>query len=232
MSERLKMNELAQRAGVSKSTIQHYAREDLLPPPVEKPHKNMAYYSQEHIDRLKLIKELRAKGSLSLDEIQELLDDPQELAEIRAFLFNEPFAAPEKEPESIRRSQILQQTDLEAGQLDTLEELGIVDPQTSNGDKVYDAVDAAIIHSIVSLKQAGLNRSNGFSIEDLTLYRDTIESLVQSEYELFLEKMDDKVDPEALSDIITEGLEGINMLIMALRRKYSLEKLDEEYPDT
>ncbi len=44
MAELLKMSELVTRAGVEKSTIQHYLREGLLPAPAARPHRNIAYY--------------------------------------------------------------------------------------------------------------------------------------------------------------------------------------------
>ncbi len=71
MKERLlmKVSELAERAKVPATTIRFYVREGLLPPPL-KMGRTVAYYSDDHLRRLKLIKKLSAGGK-SLREIRE-----------------------------------------------------------------------------------------------------------------------------------------------------------------
>jgi hypothetical protein len=54
----LKMSELAQRSGVSAGTIKHYLREGLLgsEDDVLRTSRNMAYYPEQFVDRVRLIK--------------------------------------------------------------------------------------------------------------------------------------------------------------------------------
>jgi AcrR family transcriptional regulator/predicted DNA-binding transcriptional regulator AlpA len=53
-NEYMRMKELVQRSGISRSTIHFYLREGLLHPPI-KTGRTMAYYDRSHLDRLKSI---------------------------------------------------------------------------------------------------------------------------------------------------------------------------------
>jgi len=66
---------LSALAGVSTSTIHYYVKEGLLPRPL-KSGKTMAYYSDEHLERLQLIKRLRQENN-SVERIKEILHPTQ-----------------------------------------------------------------------------------------------------------------------------------------------------------
>jgi AcrR family transcriptional regulator len=57
----MKMSELSARAKITAATIRNYARQGLLPDPV-RTGKTMAYYTVEHLERIKNIKALQKKG--------------------------------------------------------------------------------------------------------------------------------------------------------------------------
>lgn len=71
----MRMAELALRSGVSRETIHFYLREGLLPRP-RKAGRTVAYYDEEHLSRLKLIRSLREEKYLPLAVIRRLLDSP------------------------------------------------------------------------------------------------------------------------------------------------------------
>ena len=58
MTASLKMKDLEAETGVSREAIHFYLREGLLPAP-EKPKRNVAYYSDEHVVRIRAIKRLQ-----------------------------------------------------------------------------------------------------------------------------------------------------------------------------
>jgi len=66
----LKMSELAERSGVSAGTIKHYLREGLLPEPV-RTSRNMAYYPEQFVERIRLIKRLQEERFMPLRLIRE-----------------------------------------------------------------------------------------------------------------------------------------------------------------
>lgn len=71
------MQELANRSGLPRTTIHHYAREGLLPP-ARKTAPNAARYDEAHLERLALISRLRDAdgdaGCLSIPEIRGVLE--------------------------------------------------------------------------------------------------------------------------------------------------------------
>lgn len=82
-NERMKISTLSALSGVMPSTIRYYTRKGLLPPPI-KSGRTVAFYTHEHLDRLKLIKSLQAKENLPLYFIKERiakgLQDQHEMA--------------------------------------------------------------------------------------------------------------------------------------------------------
>lgn len=68
----MKMSELSDRAKITAATIRNYARQGLLPEPV-RTGKTMAYYTVEHLERIKNIKALQKKGH-SLDAIGHIVN--------------------------------------------------------------------------------------------------------------------------------------------------------------
>lgn len=67
----LKLDELAQRTGVSPRTVRYYIAQGLLPSPGRL--GPMTRYGREHLDRLRLIKQLQEER-LSLAEIRSRLE--------------------------------------------------------------------------------------------------------------------------------------------------------------
>ncbi|ACY95836.1 MULTISPECIES: MerR family transcriptional regulator [Thermomonospora] len=65
-----RIEELAKEAGIPVRTLRYYQERRLLPPPRRQ--GRVAYYSQAHLDRLRLIAELLERG-YRLDGIEELL---------------------------------------------------------------------------------------------------------------------------------------------------------------
>jgi DNA-binding transcriptional MerR regulator len=68
------MRDLVAGSGLPRTTIHHYLREGLLPPP-RKTAANAAVYGPEHLERLELLRALRGPelGPLALDEIRRVL---------------------------------------------------------------------------------------------------------------------------------------------------------------
>lgn len=64
----MRMRELAEASGLPRSTIHHYLREGLLPPPV-KTARNAAVYDERHLERLRLIGSLRG-GALGMHPLE------------------------------------------------------------------------------------------------------------------------------------------------------------------
>jgi DNA-binding transcriptional MerR regulator len=70
----LSVSELSVRTGVPASTIHHYRERGLLPPPVVAGRRRYRY-GDEHVRALRLIRRLRDRRGLSLDQIATILPE-------------------------------------------------------------------------------------------------------------------------------------------------------------
>ena len=78
MKEKFSIGELSDLSGVSRRTVHFYVQMKLLPPPHGA--GRGFYYSSEHVECLKKIRELQEKG-LALEEIRDRLSGTGELRE-------------------------------------------------------------------------------------------------------------------------------------------------------
>jgi len=67
-----RISEISRMSGVPSQTIHYYVREGLLPPPV-KTSKTMAYYSEDHLERLYFIKKQQIESNQRLKQIKQQL---------------------------------------------------------------------------------------------------------------------------------------------------------------
>lgn len=72
MKDRMRIGELAERAGVTHRTVRYYESIGLIPPG-EREGNGQHYYTQETVARLQKIDQLKKLG-LSLEEIRDVID--------------------------------------------------------------------------------------------------------------------------------------------------------------
>lgn len=84
MTDELTLEDLAQRSGLSLRTLRYYMQEGLLPGPETR--GKYARYSQQHLDRLELIRRMK-NLHLPLQEIRQLIDNmtPEEMSRLRNY---------------------------------------------------------------------------------------------------------------------------------------------------
>ncbi|MYI56222.1 MAG: TetR family transcriptional regulator [Acidimicrobiia bacterium] len=73
-TDRFSMAELTERTGVPASTVHHYVRRGLLPPPLRVSAKHFLH-GPEHVDSLRVIRHLRRRQRLPLARIAEMLPE-------------------------------------------------------------------------------------------------------------------------------------------------------------
>jgi DNA-binding transcriptional MerR regulator len=218
----LKMSELAERSGVSAGTIKHYLREGLLPEPV-RTSRNMAYYPEQFVERIRLIKRLQEERFMPLRLIRELMaDDPERAArliELEDRILERAIAAREGARSS--RARVREAYDVPQNVLERLEQLGILSPNARG----YDADDVEIIESISRFRAGGYEEAIGFTVYDTLRYRQALEPLVEEEVRVLLERLAGEVDVDRAVEIIASGAEPLRDLIGALHSKLLLAAL-------
>jgi DNA-binding transcriptional MerR regulator len=223
---RLKMSELAERSGVSAGTIKHYLREGLLgsDEDVVRTSRNMAYYPEEYVQRIGLIKRLQEERFMPLRVIREVLADDPERAARMIELEDRILERAIETGEARRVSRSLAQAtyDVPRNVLERLEELGILTP---NG-RGYDADDVAIVAAISRFRAGGYEEAIGFTVYDTLRYRQALAPLVQEEVEVLMRRLvEEEVEVERAVQIISSGAQPLRELVGAMHSKLLLAEL-------
>ena len=219
------MSELAQRSGVSAGTIKHYLREGLLgsADDVLRTSRNMAYYPEEFVARIQLIKRLQEERFMPLKVIREVLaQDPDRAArmvELEDRILERAIEA--GETGRVSRSSVQATYDVPRNVLARLEELEVLTP---NG-RGYDADDVAIIEAISRFRAGGYEEAIGFTVYDTLRYREALAPLVAEEVRVLLDRLAGEVEVERAVEIISSGAEPLRELIGAMHSKLLLAEL-------
>ncbi len=158
------MRELAEATGLPRTTIHHYLREGLLPPPTRTA-ANAALYGPEHVRRLLLLKALRGPGlgPLSLEEIREVLPAVEsgvppatavEIAALRRRAVGLAATTSESPEPVLTLREIARRTGREPRELRELVEDGVLRPGA--GADRFDRADLAAAAGCARLLEAGL----------------------------------------------------------------------------
>ena len=221
----LKMSELAERSGVSSGTVKHYLREGLLGDPAEvvRTSRNMAYYPEGYVERVRLIKRLQEERFMPLRVIRELIgSDPAtavRLVELEDRILERAIEA--RESGRVSRASVRATYKLPQNVLDRLEQLEILTP----GGRGYDADDVAIIEAISRFRAGGYEEKLGFTVYDTLRYRDALGPLVEDEVKVLLGRLAGTVEVERAVEIIASGAEPLRELIGAMHSKLLLAAL-------
>jgi DNA-binding transcriptional MerR regulator len=222
---KLKMSELAQRSGVSAGTIKHYLREGLLgaPEDVLRTSRNMAYYPEEFVERIRLIKRLQEERFMPLRVIREVVaDDPERAARLIEFedrILERAIEAGESG--RVSRPTVRATYQLPLNVLRRLEKLGVLTPD----GRGYDADDVAIIEAISRFRAGGYEEAIGFTVYDTLRYREALAPLVEEEVRVLLDRLVVEENVDRAVEIISSGAEPLRELIGAMHSKLLLAEL-------
>jgi len=179
----LKISEVAQKAGVSPSTIKHYVNEGLLDKPV-KTSPNMAYYDESCIEKIKQIKKIQKEKFLPLDVIKRIIQTgesyDEELELGRAIMKSGRFM---DDSPDVPESRIEKLTGYSLDNIRVLEEEKVIFPTIAGDKRYYDSVDRRIIEIMKYREDLGLPLD--YSIQTIRIYRDAIARAVEEDIRLF-----------------------------------------------
>lgn len=230
----MKMAELSEKTGVRKATIHFYINQGLLPKPV-KTEKNMAYYDESYVERIKLIKELQLRWFLPLNVIKEVISQAgdvlsaSELDVIRVggrslMQFEElrDKYKPQTLDELSARTGLPKEDILEMERCEIISTIG-----NKRGQKLYEDNDIRIVEAFAAIRKIGFTEEHGFDVEGFRLQSDMIGMLAVQEVkdlarDLRAQPLD---DPDFLPTLAKNGLETINNYISHLHRKKFLEAM-------
>lgn len=220
--ELLRMGELAEASGVPAPTIKHYLREGLLPEPV-KTSRNMAYYSPEFVDRIKLIKQLQEERFMPLRAIKSVLDEDPEraraLVDLEDRILDRALAG---ERTRTSAAEVRERYGIPKEVLDRLEEIEVLSPNSRG----YSPSDVKIIEAISRFRAGGYDEQIGFTVYDTLRYKKAIEELVREEVGMVMDRLAGEVSPERVVEMLEAGAQPLQDLIAALHTKLMVAELE------
>jgi DNA-binding transcriptional MerR regulator len=222
----MRMRELESKTGVGRETIRFYIREGLLPEP-DRVSRNSAFYSDDHVTRVRAIKRLQEERFLPLGVIKTLLDAEDGDRWLHAGAFPEidsllrlrlDGTAPR-----LSRDEVIAQTGCQPDQFDEAVALGTV---TVDASGCMSQRDAAILSCHARLDKVGFTRERGFAGENMTFFAELIDWLVSQELRLFFDNTAGEIDELQALDMAESGISAINDMLGHLHTREILRRLE------
>jgi DNA-binding transcriptional MerR regulator len=138
-----RIDELAQRAGLTVDTIRYYAREGLLAPPVKEGRHRL--YGQAHLDRLDRIRELQGQR-FSLAAIRAIVDVDRPGLE---GLFT-------TEGRGYSLAELIERSGVDEQLVTGLREVGLLPDPAEFGGQSYDDTDLGLLKAVAELRSIGM----------------------------------------------------------------------------
>ena len=149
---RYRVEELAQTCGLSVDTIRYYQRLEVLPRPQRE--GRVAWYTQEHADRLAQVQRLQQRG-FSLAMIARVLSGTADASE-QALTAALAGPLPGEEPERLTLAQLAERTGVSETLLEVVEREGLLVPRSGDPDAPYTAADVDAVRAGMALLEAGV----------------------------------------------------------------------------
>ena len=217
-----RMKDLCEASGLPRQAIHFYIQQGLLPPG-HKTGRNMAWYGDEHIERLRLIKKLQHEQFLPLKAIKALFDgedgvfSPRQhafLAGVKERLADSLKTSDDRRP-TLTPAEIEEKTGIDAEEVERAFELGLVGGARTDGALRIATADAWIFEVFGQVRALGFTPELGFRIEDMALYQDAITNLLNEEVRLVFSRLSD-LPPEKVAIMIEAVVPILDHYIMRL----------------
>jgi DNA-binding transcriptional MerR regulator len=228
----LRISELAALTEVPPASIKFYIKEGLLPPPV-KTSRNMAYYDETFVEKIRLIKELQAQHFLPLRVIRDIInqnngngsiEETKALLDLKGYLLGRPIGD-RKDP--LPEKEVIRQYNTYEEELESLRRMRIVTPWQEGDERMYGGDDLDFLEALENNRRLGFTREIGFQVEDLEIYLKNLEVLAKEEVKLLVSRTASKLSTEEIRRLAERGIRGLGPLLVVLRRKMILKVLAE-----
>jgi DNA-binding transcriptional MerR regulator len=169
-----RVQDLAERAGVTVELLRSYQSKGLLPPPRHE--GRVAWYGPKHLERLRLIRDLKERG-YSLRMVVRALDQ-----------------APEQQPETpgtldipenrLTLAELAQRSRVPPAMLRSLEGSGLLRPRRSGRERWYTEADVRAVRMLLSLLGGGLPMEELMRVASVQI--DAAGAVAEGAVELFM----------------------------------------------
>ena len=191
----MRIDELAQRAGVPTRTIRYYTQQGLLPSPALR--GRVGFYDDRHVERLRLIKELQEKRYLPLSVIRSVVMHYEDGSDLDTMLVPlDKVFAPRWDADDRReftRDELALEAGVDVSVVDAAEDMGFLFPTRQ---KLYTLDDVHMLEVAKEWLELGLPVSLG------RLYRNSLEKISRMQVRAF---DDCVVAPVAAEDLAPDA---------------------------
>jgi len=186
-----RMRDLCRLTGLERQVVHFYIKEGLLPEG-HKTGRNMAFYGEEHLERLRTIKRLQEEHFLPLRAIRAVFEaraDTFTPAQERMLLAIKSelagtLAPPDIQEAAVDLDALLARVGLPREDCDDLVKLGfLVVVRDAEGREQVAASDVWMIESQAEFRRLGFTRELGFGASDMVIYEEALSKLVMTEAE-------------------------------------------------
>ncbi|MFI5299643.1 MAG: MerR family transcriptional regulator [Polyangiales bacterium] len=215
-----RMRELCEKTGLPRQVVHFYIQQGLVPEG-HKTSKNMAYYCDEHVQRINLVRRLQHERFMPLKAIRAFLEDRSDAfsTEQRVMLHQvrERLSQLTGVDEPITRLALTDVFDrypsILPDEIDDLEEIGLLGIARLDGEPPAIAQnDEWVIELLHELRLAGFTRARGFGVKDFALYVETIDRLFDHEKATMTTRFDG-LPADQVATLIERSLPLINTFL-------------------
>jgi DNA-binding transcriptional MerR regulator len=229
----MRIDELARRAGVPTRTIRYYTQQGLLNPPTLR--GRVGFYDDQHLERLRLIKELQEKRYLPLSIIHSVIRHYESGTNLETMLapldivFQPRWDATERK--EFTRADLAQTAGVDTSVVDAAEEMGFLFPTGRGRERRYTQDDVHMLEVAQQWLKLGLPKRLG------KLYRESLEEISQMQVRAFNQSVvaplaKEQLEPDVARERLLEGYQAManvfNQLVALLHRKV-LQKSVESF---
>ncbi len=147
--DRLRVEDLAERADVSVDTIRFYQKRRLLPAPARE--GRVAWYGPEHVERLARIRELQAQG-LTLALIGRVVSGDLDATDAPLAI---AVADADAREEFLSLAELAERSNVPEALLEAIAREGLLVPRAHDGEERYTASDVGIVRAGLALLESG-----------------------------------------------------------------------------
>lgn len=214
-----RMKDLCDRTGLDRQTIHFYISKGLVPEG-HKTSANMAYYGEEHLERLQLVLELKNQRFLPLEAIRAVLDGDEGrfTPEQRTLLVEvkdrvaDVLHSGRGPATTVPVAPLLEQLEVSRKDLRELEELGLLGTVKIRGALHVPADDVWVLELWGGLRGAGFREELGFGIADLQIFVEAITAVFEREILEFTPKLS-VLPADQVAELLRRGLPLINSFL-------------------
>lgn len=216
----LRMKDLCDLTGLPRQAIHFYIQQGLLPAG-HKTGRNMAFYGDEHVERVRLIKKLQHERFLPLKAIKALFDDQDAAfsAAQRSFLLgvkqrlHDLGKGAEGEKPAIVADDVIVRLGVPRADLDRMIEIGVLGAREDGEGRTLIAEDDAwVLQAWAEILRLGFARELGIGVDDLSLMQEVVQDLFNREATLLASRID-RLPPERAAEMIEKALPIVHSLL-------------------